>query len=224
MKPAAKTGAVAGGVVSPRVAVFDLGKVLVDFDYHRAAKNIAARGKLTAAEVHQLIDHSPLLFRFETGLMTDEEFFAEVKRGTGFDGTFEDFKPAFSDIFEPIPAMIELHATLRKAGVPTYIFSNTNDIAISHIRRRFPFFSGFDGYVFSYEQGAMKPDARIYEAVEKMTGRRGGEILYLDDRPENVAGGTARGWRAVLHETPGKTIEALRAAGLLIQADKLGSE
>ena len=224
MKPAVKNCEVAHGVVPPRVVVFDLGKVLVDFDYHRAAQNIAARGKLTATEVRQLIDHSPLLFRFETGLMTDEEFFAEVKRATGFDGTLEDFKPIFSDIFEPIPAMIKLHAALRQAGVPTYIFSNTNDMAIGHIRRRFPFFGEFDGYVFSYEQGVMKPDARIYEAVERMTGRSGAEILYLDDRAENVAGGTARGWRAVLHETPGKTIEALRAARLLNQADKLGSE
>ena len=205
----------ADGVVPPRVVVFDLGKVLLDFDYNRAALAFAARGKLTAPEVRQLIDHSPLLYRFETGLMTSEQFFAEVRQGTGFNGTFDDFKLIFADIFEPIPEMIELHATLRKAGVPTYIFSNTNDLAISHIRRRYPFFSQFDGYIFSYEQGAMKPDARIYEAIEGLTGHRGADIIYLDDRADNVAGGTTRGWRAVLHEAPAKTIGILRAAGLL---------
>ena len=51
----------------PKAAVFDLGKVLVDFDYSIAGRRIAARGKMSAAEVQKFIDHSPLLFRFETG-------------------------------------------------------------------------------------------------------------------------------------------------------------
>src|SRR5438034_4697931 len=34
---------------------------------------------------------------------------------------------------------------------------------------------------------------RSYEVVEKESGRRQAEILYLDDRPENIAVGAARG-------------------------------
>ena len=55
----------------------------------------------------------------------------------------------------------------------------------------------------------MKPDARIYEALETLAGRRGKEIVYLDDRPENIAGGEARGWQAILHETPEKSRAAV---------------
>ena len=95
------------------------------------------------------------------------------------------------------------------AEFTTYIFSNTNDLAIEHVRRNFPFFQNFDGYIFSYEVGAMKPDAKIYEALEKMTGRRGAEIIYIDDRLENIEAGSARGWRTILHETPEKTRAAL---------------
>ena len=105
--------------------------------------------------------------------------------------------------------MIALHAELRRRGIPTYIFSNTNDLAVEHIRRNFPFFKNFDGYIYSYEVGAMKPDAKIYEALEKLAGRRGADIVYLDDRPENVAGGAARGWQAILHETPEKSRAAV---------------
>jgi HAD superfamily hydrolase (TIGR01509 family) len=111
--------------------------------------------------------------------------------------------------------MIELHAALRSKGIPTFIFSNTNELAVAHIRRAFPFFAGFDGYVFSYEHGAMKPQPRLYEVVEEMTGRREKEILYLDDRAENVAAGAARGWHAVLQETPEQSWAALKSAGLL---------
>ena len=60
----------------------------------------------------------------------------------------------------------------------------------------------------------MKPTAKIYEVVEKQTGQKGKAILYLDDRAENIEAGLARGWQALLHETPEKTIPALRKLGL----------
>jgi HAD superfamily hydrolase (TIGR01509 family) len=111
--------------------------------------------------------------------------------------------------------MVEIHAQLRAKGIPTYIFSNTNDLAVEHIRRNFPFFSNFDGYVLSYEQGAMKPDDKIYQAVEKMTGHDGPRILYLDDRLENVEAGVKRGWQVILQEAPEQSIARIKELGLL---------
>lgn len=195
--------------------MFDLGKVLVDFDYSIAARKIAARGNISAAEIQKFIDHSPLLFRYETGLMTREQFFREVCAATGFRGDIEEFARIFGDIFEPIAPMVELQSTLRKKKIPTWIFSNTNDMAVAHIRRSFPFFSNFDGYVLSYEHGAMKPDAKLYEVVEQQTGWKRDKIIYLDDRAENVAAGAARGWRVILQETPEKSRAALGTTGLL---------
>jgi FMN phosphatase YigB (HAD superfamily) len=199
----------------PQVVVFDLGKVLMDFDYGKAAVGIARQGKMSAAEVRKFIDQSPLLFRYETGQMSKHEFFAEVRAATGFAGSFAEFGSVFGDIFAPITAMIELHAALRRRSVPTFIFSNTNELAVAHIRSTYPFFSQFDGYVFSYEHGAMKPQAKLYEVVERTTGKEPRGILYLDDRAENIAAGAERGWRTILHETPEKTLVAIKAAGLL---------
>jgi HAD superfamily hydrolase (TIGR01509 family) len=199
----------------PAIVVFDLGKVLVDFDYSIAARRIAARGTVSPAAVQEFIDHSPLLVRYETGRMTRQEFFDEVRKALGFRGTIEEYGEFFADIFTPIRPMVELHAALRRKGIPTYIFSNTNDLAAEHIRRSFPFFSNFDGYILSYEVGAMKPDAKIYEALEQMAGRRGSDILYLDDRAENVAAGAARGWQVILQESPEKSRAAVEKLGLL---------
>ena len=189
--------------------VFDLGRVLVDFDYSIAARKIAAHGDLTPIEIEALIGQSGLIIDYELGRVKRREFFGQICRATGFRGTIDEFGGFFADIFTPIPPMIELHAKLHHGGIPTYIFSNTNDLAIEHIRRNFPFFRDFDGYIFSYEIGAMKPGAKIYEALEKLSGCHGKEIIYLDDLPENVAAGAARGWRTILHETPGKSRAAL---------------
>src|SRR5271169_1712955 len=120
----------------PEAVVFDLGKVLVDFDYSRAARGLAARSKATAGEIDLLINHSPLLFRYETGLISRLEFFEAVQKATGFRGELAEFGSLFADIFDPMPEMIALHAALRERQVPTYIFSNTNDLAVAHIRKR----------------------------------------------------------------------------------------
>jgi putative hydrolase of the HAD superfamily len=202
-------------MAKPSVVVFDLGKVLVDFDYSIAGRKISERSSKSAAEVKQLLDHSPLLYRYETGLMTRQDFFEEVRKATDFRGSFEEFGSFFADIFWEIPAMVEIHATLRRNRIPTYIFSNTNDLAIEHIRRNFPFFANFDGYILSYEVGAMKPDSKIYGALERMTGLRGYYVLYLDDRQENVDAGAARGWQVILQESPEKTRAAMQKLGLL---------
>ncbi len=202
---------------SPSAVVFDLGKVLVDFDYSIAGRRIAARGRVSAEAVQEFIDHSPLLFRFETGRVSKQQFFAEVQAATGFRGTIEEFSEFFADIFTAIEPMAELNAELRQRGIPTYIFSNTNELAISHIRSRFPFFSQFNDYILSYEHGAMKPEARLYEVVERQTGLHGTDLFYLDDRAENVAAGAARGWRAFVHHAPEQTREIIARSGLLAE-------
>jgi len=200
---------------APSVVVFDLGKVFVDFDYRIAARKIAARGTASPDEVWRFINHSPLIRLFESGLIPREKLFAEVCRVTGFTGTIREFAEFFGAVFTPIEPMIRLHAVLRRRGMPTYIFSNTNEFAVESIQRNFPFFGDFDGYVFSYENGAMKPDAKLYQVVERQAGRHGAEILYLDDLAENVAAGAARGWQALLQESPEKTWAAFRQRGLV---------
>jgi epoxide hydrolase-like predicted phosphatase len=197
------------------VIVFDLGKVLVDFDYSIAARKVAARSTKSLLDLVTLLSTSPLIVQYECGQVTRREFYEQVCDAIGFQGTLEEFSGYFADIFTEIPAMIALQAELRRRGFKTYIFSNTNDLAVEHVKSHFPFFKNFDGYIYSCDVGVMKPDAKIYEAMEQMSGRKGPDIVYLDDRAENVAGGDARGWNAILHETPEKTRAAIEKLGLL---------
>jgi FMN phosphatase YigB (HAD superfamily) len=199
----------------PKVVIFDLGKVLVDFDYAIAVRRIAERGRVTAQELGRFMTSAPLLFDYELGRLTSEEFYKEVCAVTGFSGSFDEFSLAFGDIFTPIEPMVELHTSLRKQGIPTFILSNTNDLAVRHIRRNYPFFTDFQGYILSYEHGVMKPEPRIYEVAERVCGHKGPEILYIDDRPENITAAEARAWQVILQETPDKTCNAFRQLGIV---------
>jgi HAD superfamily hydrolase (TIGR01509 family) len=201
--------------MKPSAVIFDLGKVLLDFDYSITAAALADQCDVTAEELRRHIDQSPLLIRYESGDLTTEEFYQTVREFAGYRGDYATFRDAFGGIFSEIPAMVELHHRLRSAGVPCFIFSNTNEVAIHHVERNFPFFDGFDGYVYSHLVGAMKPAAKIYEAVETLTGRNGPELLYIDDREENFLAGRDRGWQAVHHISPEETRAAVEATGLL---------
>ena len=203
---------------TPTVVVFDLGKVLLDFDYSIAARKLAARCAMDMADIRKLVEQSSLLVRYETGHLTTAEFFEEARATINFPGDRKEFGELFGDIFTPMDEMIALHGQMVAAGIPTFIFSNTNELAVQHIREHFPFFSRFDGYVLSYEEGAMKPQQEIYEVVEARTNRAGLEILYIDDRPENVQAGAERGWHVILQETPEKTRSAIQQLGLLLVA------
>jgi glucose-1-phosphatase len=201
--------------IIPKVVVFDLGKVLLDFDWRRGAERLARQCESSADALIKLFDYSPILIRFELGQLTGAEFFEQTRHEIGFAGGYDEFEEAFSDIFAEIRPMIEMQAALRQRHVPTFIFSNTNHCHTEFIRRRFPFFSNFDGYVLSYEVGAMKPDAQIYKIVEDRTGRRGGEILFMDDKKENVATALERGWQALQHNAPAATRDFVASTGLL---------
>jgi FMN phosphatase YigB (HAD superfamily) len=195
--------------------IFDLGKVLVDFDYSIAAQKSAARSQKPPGDLHSFLSTSPHLMDFESGRMTRRQFFDAIQRAIGFHGDLAEFGTYFADIFTEMPDTIALHAELRRAGYQTFILSNTNDLAVEHVRRRFSFFSNFDGYILSYEVGGLKPEPEIYAAMEKLTGRSGADLIYIDDRPENIETGLARGWRAVVHESAEKTRRALKGWGVV---------
>lgn len=194
-----------------RAVVFDLGKVLLDFDYGRAMAKIAPLTRWCPDRLKEYVLETDLLLRYETGLLSSEAFHAELCTAGNMKCPMQQFAELFGDIFTPIEDMIGLQANLRAAGISTYIFSNTNELAIRYIQRTYPFFAGFTDYVLSFEQQSMKPDSRIYEVVEHVTGRKGSQLIYVDDRPENVNAGAARGWNFILHHDPHESIRLVRS-------------
>jgi 2-haloacid dehalogenase len=198
----------------PEAVVFDLGNVLLDFDYGKTVARIKSKCKMSEAELKKVFSASPLFDKFEHGHFSPEEYFAEIQRITCYGGSFEEFAEFFGDVFAEAPEMIAWNEELKRKKIPRYILSNTNDLSIRFIRKRFPFFNEFDGYVLSYEHRVMKPATRIYELIEQMAGLRGNDLFYIDDREENIHAALARGWQAVHHVKPSQTLEVARALGL----------
>ena len=96
---------------------FDLGKVLVDFDYSIAAGKVAARCSKPPENLHAFLGSSPLLVEYESGRLTRAQFFAAVRDAAGFQGDVVEFGKFFAEIFSPIEPMIALHAESKMMRV-----------------------------------------------------------------------------------------------------------
>jgi FMN phosphatase YigB (HAD superfamily) len=202
-------------MVTPRALIFDLGKVLLDFDYGIAIRRLLPRCRVDLEALRRILTQDHLLMEYESGERTTPEFFDALQRLTGYAGTLDEFRHVFGDIFTPIEPMVTLHAEAHGRGVPTYLFSNTNELAVAFVRAQFPFMRHFDGQILSYEVKAMKPASPMYELAEQMSGFRGPELFYMDDRAENVEAGWRRGWQGLVHHDPVETRLVLVRLGVL---------
>ena len=198
-----------------RVVAFDIGKVLLDFDYSILVRKMAPRSRLDVPALEQLLDQSPLLEKYESGQMNCDEFFLSVQQETGYKGALEEFAALFEDIFTPISEVIAMHEQISASGLPAYTLSNTNAMAVRHIQHTYPFWSRFTGHVLSYEHGSLKPEKEIYEAFERVSGFSAGSIAYLDDREENIVVAKERGWEAIQYLNPQQVLRAFQAWDLL---------
>ena len=192
-----------------RWIIFDLGKVLLDFDFAIAAKELARYSSQEEEQILKSINQSPLLHTFERGDWSEAQFFQKLSVECRLEASLEELKKGFAEIFTPVPSMVEFMESLKERGIPVMVFSNTNVTAVDYIRAAFPFFERFDAYCLSYEHGCMKPDTTLYGVAQLMTRCTSGNLLFLDDRAENVHAARQMGWNAIHHQAPEDSIEGV---------------
>jgi len=195
--------------------VFDLGKVLVDFSYRQLLPFLRRRGAL----IRDIDDFAGRvrLIDYEHGRIATAEFLRGINALLSAPLAEADLKNAWCDIFTPIPQMLALARRLR-TQVGVYIISNTGEIHWDHLRERFSLADLCDDAFASCEVGHMKPAAAIYTTAQKRFGFAPEEVVFIDDRPENVAGAEACGWQAIRHLSYGQTRDALIDLGLNLPA------
>ena len=81
---------------------FDLGKVLVHFEHQTAVEQLARLSGRPEVLVQQVVFDSDLQTRYETGLVSGEQFAAEVNTALESALPTADILQAISDIFSPL--------------------------------------------------------------------------------------------------------------------------
>ncbi len=190
-------------------AIFDIGNVLLLFDYMKAANRLVSenqpaippdRAKVVAAKE-----------QLELGRIDRSEFLRRVRPLFNHNGPEEDFLAIWEDIFAPNSPMHDLVEELA-ARMPVYLLSNISDIHRESVHRDYPVFRHFQSGIYSYEVGLLKPDPAIYEVTAKRLNVIPGSTLFIDDMAENIAAAEVAGFCCVhySHTEHEKAMEKIR--------------
>ena len=182
--------------------IFDFGNVLAFFDYTRIGtilgRNVGLSGD-EFLEKARAVGFTPLLQRYESGLMSSEEFGRAVCGLLDFELPHSEFAAAWRDIFWLNQPVADLVADLKERGYTLILGSNTNELHADHYRQQFAQELGlFDRLVMSHEVGHIKPTAAFYLACAAAAGADPADCVFIDDLPENVAGANSAGLRGLL--------------------------
>lgn len=90
---------------------------------------------------------------------------------------------------------------LHSAGIRTGILSNIGDAMAEGIRKKFDWIGRFDHAVWSHELLLRKPEPAIYAAAVRGLGVPAAEVLFLDDKQENITAALAAGLQGIVYIT-----------------------
>ena len=181
-----------------RAALFDIGNVILPFDFAPARARLRAGSRVHEPAAWQQID--ALKHDYEGGQMDRAAFIAGVRHQVGFAGSDDDFVAIWADIFAANPPMDGLIERLHSGGLPLYLLSNTSDIHVDAFRSRYPIFERFVGAVYSHEERLLKPDAEIFRRAIDRFSLSPDETIYIDDLSPNVQAAAALGFIALPYD------------------------
>jgi FMN phosphatase YigB (HAD superfamily) len=207
-----------------RIVCFDLGGVLIRICHTwaeaLAAVGLAARGEPFDAAIED--ERRALTELLVIGRITVEEWAAGVSRVLGGAYAPDELTRVHDAISqEEYAGALALVDELHDAGVETACLSNTNHAHWTRLVHHtgsapltgdpeYPSVARLKRHFASHLLALAKPDDAIYAEFERLTDLRGPEILFFDDRMENIEGALRRNWHAHRIDPRGDTIAQVR--------------
>ncbi len=119
----------------------------------------------------------------------------DLWRRLGADPAWED---ACLEGYRLMPGIVRFLETARARVDKLILLSNDVSRWSAKLRRRFDLDRWFDACLISGDLGVRKPDPAAFAALTAAAGTSPGEILFVDDKADNVAAATRAGQRAIL--------------------------
>ena len=197
-----------------RCCFFDMGNVLVYFSHKLMYEQIGKLCNRTGDEVSELMSKSGLLIKMEVGKLTEEEFHLELQNLVSQKFSYEELKIASNDIFKLNHEIVPLIKELKRMKFRLIVLSNTGKSHFEFIREKFEILDLFDDYTLSYQVGAMKPMALIYQDAVMKSGFQPEECFYTDDISAYIEAAKNLGIQAVQFQNVDQLRKTMRKRGI----------
>ena len=166
--------------------IFDIGNVLIDFKPIPFLQKLFADSELES-KVYETIFKSPEWLDMDRGTTTHRDA-CDIfcLREPNYKAEIIHTMQRLNDMLTPISSTIEILPEIKKRGHKLYYLSNYHNELRNYILDRYPFFSLFDGGVFSCDVKTIKPEPEIYHDFLCMYQLYPKECIFFDDMSENV--------------------------------------
>jgi len=198
------------------VVLFDLGNVLLDWspvNLYTELMGSREKAEEFCATVTTMEWHS----EHDRGVPMAENARALIEKHPEHAELIHAWRIDWLDMFDGyVDGVDDIVRELKGAGVPLYALSNMPAEVWPEMLEEFPLLKDFRDTVISAEEKVIKPDLRIYKiALERMGNPDPSEVLFIDDRQDNVDAAIAAGMKGVRFTDAAALHAALDEAGLL---------
>lgn len=197
------------------VVVFDLGNVLIPFDYDIIINKLNQIENGLGERFYNLYKNNYDIHRkFERWELSNDEFISIMLEWLEHKITAEEFCRLYSDIFTLNEDTISLLPEFKR-NYKLVLLSNTNHIHQKYGWEKYDFLKYFDKLVLSHEAGAVKPESKIYKTVEHYTNEPPESHIFIDDIAEYVEGARQMGWDAIQFTGYENLVKELKTRNIL---------
>ena len=200
----------------PTAVVFDVGRVLIQWDLRCLFGKLIddpdelewfVTNVVTERWHHQHDEGRPLAEMVPERIAQFPDYAAHIQAyATRFNETIPGHVPGTHDLAR------QLHAR----GLPLFGLTNFGHEFWGMFRPTEPLFDLFEDIMVSGTEKVAKPEPEIYAIAEKRFGLRPEQMLFIDDRPENIAAAKARGWHGHVFSDADALEAELLAHALLV--------
>lgn len=197
-----------------QAVIFDIGNVLIEWQperyYDAKIGSARRRAMFEAVDLHGMNELVDLGHNFR------ETIYGVADKTPEWRDEIRLWHDEWIQLATPvIDHSVRLLRALRTQGVPVFALTNFGVESFDYAETQYAFLGEFDRRYISGHMKVTKPAPRIYEMVEEDCGLSGAQLLFADDRPDNIAAAQARGWQGHLFDGPRGWADRLVSEGLL---------
>lgn len=201
---------------TPKALLFDLGGVLVEFDFGRALAAWSPFSALSENDLRRAFKFDAAYERHERGEITAGEYFAHLRSQLKLSADLQEIERGWNAIFigeiTPTRKLVER----ARQRLPCHVFSNTNASHMTCWSAMCPqVMATIDRIFASHQMGLRKPERAAFDYICQALQIDPESILFFDDLPENVRAAADAGLQSVLIRRPQDVADALRAAAVV---------